>query len=1119
MKLRVRTWFFVFMATFFSVNIYASGTVIPGGENDDLIQIGPGDYEIYADGGVDTIVLPFFPDGYVFSSIDENTYTAHYHGYTSRFYDVEYLRFGVDFLTTLPLVNMLSGEIQDRVIKLTDLYLAFFGRAPDVIGLEYWQKRLLEEGRDFATISKDFSWSEEAKELFPQDGLNNEDFVTIVYLNCFGRAPDGPGGEYWIDRFNALDPGDPEYLNQRGSLVGELLLGAYAETSGPEDRALLMNKHAVALYYVNQLSIHPEEVFDFAINDLLAMVSGDPATRYNAENVITYVLNNAVTLTDVMNSDPLPASLWTHDAVYDTDDDGDGWSEVQGDCDDSHTEIFPGATEICGDGIDQDCNGVDQSCPQIDNDGDGWTVSQGDCDDAAFDIHPGAVEICSDAIDQDCDGIDPVCANAEQWLGGYGSSLLEETAFYADLVRTDTTIRGAFRDAAGRKGALNGTIAGNTVTLQITETTPGCSGTFTGSGVIDQTTVLGTYTVSFNFSGSDCLGTHTGGEGLLVLQKSTVLVWGQQGASGLSYANGKLYWSQNDLDALKELDVATGNINVLATRMRSIGTLTYDGRHLLWTDRAGDYVPGGCTGIGVARDLLIAEPDGSNVRKLASAGFCGDLGPSSELLSDGTYAYWVRDLGYEKFIDRVPLAGGAVEQLATPGNGLRGIALDAEHFYWGEVVPLESTKIFRCPLDGCGQSGPETVLNDNTIEMWSANFALSGDKIILGIHRSGQLGYEVAVVPKEGGTVTDLAHSSEQILRVKADADTVVWLSSNALRSVELSGGEATTLTEELYYLQDFYIGPDRVYWTDASFQGGFPDTIYFKGKAGGEMNVLVSDLASPTFLAGAADGAIFYADSGPSTYEPSGISRVDPYGTITPIIVGVDGSTRLAADDNYVYTVQGFNIKRISRQNPQAELLCATNFYVDGMDTDGAALYWLEGPVSSVFRAPANPGEPSQFIASGQGLAVDLKVRGGYAYWLDSYDTLYRAPISGGPAEILDDQLSFATNLVVDDQYVYLIEADSRRITKLPLAGGTKTSIAGTNPYFGWYAMTQDTNNIYWADAAGLYRVAKNGQDQSEYTVPVLQDQFATPASIAVDDQYLYWTENMTGAIKREPK
>jgi hypothetical protein len=46
----------------------------------------------------------------------------------------------------------------------------------------------------------------------------------------------------------------------------------------------------------------------------------------------------------------------------DVDDDGDGFSEADGDCDDGDETIYPGAREVCGDSIDQDCHGGDLPC-------------------------------------------------------------------------------------------------------------------------------------------------------------------------------------------------------------------------------------------------------------------------------------------------------------------------------------------------------------------------------------------------------------------------------------------------------------------------------------------------------------------------------------------------------------------------------------------------------------------------------------------------------------------------------------------------------------------------------------------------------------------------------------
>ena len=85
------------------------------------------------------------------------------------------------------------------------------------------------------------------------------------------------------------------------------------------------------------------------------------------------------------------------------DADGDGFTLEAGDCNDADPTIYPGAPEIAGDGIDQNCDGLDDG--GIDADGDGFTFEAGDCNDADPTIYPGAPEIVGDGIDQDCDGL------------------------------------------------------------------------------------------------------------------------------------------------------------------------------------------------------------------------------------------------------------------------------------------------------------------------------------------------------------------------------------------------------------------------------------------------------------------------------------------------------------------------------------------------------------------------------------------------------------------------------------------------------------------------------------------------------------------------------------------
>ena len=105
------------------------------------------------------------------------------------------------------------------------------------------------------------------------------------------------------------------------------------------------------------------------------------------------------------------------------DVDGDGF-RAQGrtcgpiDCDDNTATTYPGAPEICGDGVDNNCNGTVDGAG-VDKDGDGFPEGVDnecmvtDCNDHDPAIHPGAVEICDDGIDNNCDGLvdaqDPAC--------------------------------------------------------------------------------------------------------------------------------------------------------------------------------------------------------------------------------------------------------------------------------------------------------------------------------------------------------------------------------------------------------------------------------------------------------------------------------------------------------------------------------------------------------------------------------------------------------------------------------------------------------------------------------------------------------------------------------------
>ena len=104
------------------------------------------------------------------------------------------------------------------------------------------------------------------------------------------------------------------------------------------------------------------------------------------------------------------------------DEDGDGYTTDQGDCDDNNAAVHPNATELCN-AIDDNCDGsVDEGVvaafyKDADNDGFGdestvqdaceapvgFVTNSTDCDDTTNAAYPGNTEVC-DSIDNNCNG-------------------------------------------------------------------------------------------------------------------------------------------------------------------------------------------------------------------------------------------------------------------------------------------------------------------------------------------------------------------------------------------------------------------------------------------------------------------------------------------------------------------------------------------------------------------------------------------------------------------------------------------------------------------------------------------------------------------------------------------
>ena len=157
---------------------------------------------------------------------------------------------------------------------IVNLYIGYFGRAPDPAGLDYWYGRYGSGEMSLLDIANSFAVQPEARTEYTflanpnlQGGVT--DFITAVYQNLFNRAVDDEGMAYW----------SAELLG--GKPVGRFIVDVISGARGA-DVTTLGNMREVALTYSTTMgNLAATWTVDDDRADAIAVLNGvssDPST-------------------------------------------------------------------------------------------------------------------------------------------------------------------------------------------------------------------------------------------------------------------------------------------------------------------------------------------------------------------------------------------------------------------------------------------------------------------------------------------------------------------------------------------------------------------------------------------------------------------------------------------------------------------------------------------------------------------------------------------------------------------------------------------------------------------------------------------------------------------------
>lgn len=234
----------------------AGNDTLIGEAGNDLLEGAGGNDVLNGGGGIDTAEFSGPQSAYTLTLSPDSTMIEDRRGSGNgedTLVNIELLSFDTNFgdgQFDLQMFGGPTGLSASDFESFIELYIAYFNRAPDAVGLNFWGTAFAND-TTLAEMARLFVGQPETAATYP-DGTSTEEFVETVYTNVLGRTPDQTGFEFWV---NELDSG----ARARDVFILEVLIGAKAELK-PEagqdfvdqqlaDRAYLSDKTDIGAYF------------------------------------------------------------------------------------------------------------------------------------------------------------------------------------------------------------------------------------------------------------------------------------------------------------------------------------------------------------------------------------------------------------------------------------------------------------------------------------------------------------------------------------------------------------------------------------------------------------------------------------------------------------------------------------------------------------------------------------------------------------------------------------------------------------------------------------------------------------------------------------------------------